>query len=199
MTFRKAKQKHPALSQESSLKELKQQLDKDIFRPTLQSSLTHDQKSKIIRSHTFFKEKYLVSGELDKLKARLVAGGHMVDHDDLGDIYSPTGKHESLMLLFGLASQLGWSLTVMDIPGAYLNTRLPVSEQVPMIIGKEETETLLLLRPDWKPFVRKDGSMLVIVVGGLYGLPQASKLWYEHLKSTLESLGYRPTEMDSSC
>ena len=58
--------------------------------------------------------------------------------EELGDISSPTTKLETLFLLHALAAQFGWMLSVMDVPGAYLNTVLPESKRVPMIFGKEE-------------------------------------------------------------
>ena len=39
--------------------------------------LTSDEKGRIIRSSMFTKEKFFASGEFEKLKAGLVAGGNM--------------------------------------------------------------------------------------------------------------------------
>ena len=47
--------------------------------PVLFRSLTHKQRKAIIRSSLFLKEKYLPTGEFEKLKARLVALGNMQD------------------------------------------------------------------------------------------------------------------------
>ena len=41
--------------------------------------MTADERKSIIRSKTFMKEKTLADGSFDKLKARLVAGGHQQD------------------------------------------------------------------------------------------------------------------------
>lgn len=73
---------------------------------------------------------------MERLKARLVAGGHMVDTEELGDIASPTGKTKTLFLLYSLAVFKSRKLKCMDISGAY-STRLPKDQQVPMIIGAE--------------------------------------------------------------
>ena len=59
----------------------------------------------MIISFTFCKKKRTVSGDLDKLKSRLVAGGHMIKAEELGDISFPTVKTESVKFLFGLAAR----------------------------------------------------------------------------------------------
>ena len=79
----------------------------------------------MIISFTFCKEKRSVTGDLDKLKSRLVAGGHMIKAEELGDISSPTVKTESVLFLFGLAARRGWKVSNRDVAAAYLNTRLP--------------------------------------------------------------------------
>jgi hypothetical protein len=196
MNFKKANAKHEEVAERSAEAELRTMLVKDIFRPTRKSELTYEQRKKVIISFTFFKEKWKVDGQLDKLKARLVAGGHLVNKDELGDISSPTVKLHSVMLLFSLAAFYGLFVASMDVPTAYLNTRLKPADQIPMKLGKEETKVLISLRPEWAEFVEPDGTMLVLLVGGLYGLPQAAKLWYDKLALTLSKLSYKPTQMD---
>ena len=69
-----------------------------------------------------------------------------------------------------------------------------------MVIGVEETKILIELEPSWAPFVRKDGTIVVLLIGGLYGMPQAALLWYERLSKTMAQAGYSPCcEMDRSC
>jgi hypothetical protein len=123
----------------------------------------------------------------------------MVDASELGNISSPTVKLETVMLLHALAAQFGWKLTVMDVPGAYLNTVLPEAEQIPMRLGAEEVVVLLRLKPSYAKYVRKDGSMVVLLRGGLYGLPQAAKLWFEEVSGKLKQFGYAASEADPCC
>ena len=51
-------------------------LDKSVFHGVHVKELSQQQKSAITRSSVFLKEKYLSNGQFDKLKGRLVAGGH---------------------------------------------------------------------------------------------------------------------------
>ena len=57
------------------VQELKQMLDKKVWVPVLGSKLTASQRSAIIRSSMFIKRKNNPDGSVQKLKARLVAGG----------------------------------------------------------------------------------------------------------------------------
>jgi hypothetical protein len=120
----------------------------------------------------------------------------MIKAEELGDISSPTVKTESVLFLFGLAARRGWKVSNRDVAAAYLNTRLPADERVPMRLGPEEVEVLLKEKPEWAPFVRRDGSMIVMLEGGLYGLPQASKLWYDKFSKSLLKLGHVKSVMD---
>lgn len=68
------------------LKELSRMIDKKVWRPVIVSALRNSDRSRVIRSQIFLKEKFLPKAELEKLKARLVAGGDQQDkslYDDL--------------------------------------------------------------------------------------------------------------------
>ena len=68
------------------LKELEQMIEKKVWTPVNVQKLPREEKARIIRSSMFLKEKFLASGEFEKLKARLVAGGDQQDktlYDDL--------------------------------------------------------------------------------------------------------------------
>ena len=54
------------------------------------SSLNGTDRTRIIRSQMFLKEKFLPSGVFEKLKARLVAGGDQQDKNLFEDLSSPT-------------------------------------------------------------------------------------------------------------
>jgi hypothetical protein len=73
----------------SMLVEISGLVDKSCFEGVHVSTLTDSQTKKIIRSSMFLKEKYKADGEFEKLKARLVAGGHMQDRSEMGDVSSP--------------------------------------------------------------------------------------------------------------
>ena len=54
---------------------------KYVWEGVLTDSLTPTQRNNIITSSMFLKDKYTAEGKFDKLKSRLVAGGHLQDRD----------------------------------------------------------------------------------------------------------------------
>jgi hypothetical protein len=62
------------------LKELKQMLVRDVFRPVHRSLLKEQERRSTIRSSMFLKAKYHPDGTFDKLKARLVEGISKTSH-----------------------------------------------------------------------------------------------------------------------
>jgi len=193
---KKAAIKYGNVAHKAAVSEFKQIVDKEVIAPIHFHQLTQEMKDKAIRSHTFFKEKFKSDGDLDKLKARLVAGGNLTDPEQFDTVASPTARTETSFLLHGIAAQFGLEITAMDIPGAYLNTKLPEHQRIPMQLGEQETDAVVELRPHWQEYVTKSGTLWVMLIGGLYGLRQAALLWYELLTSVLKQAGYRTADMD---
>ena len=69
--------------------------------------LTAAEMRKVIRSKMFLKAKFLPDGAFDKLKARLVAGGHMQNRADYDDVSSPTIATQSAFMLAAIAAKEG--------------------------------------------------------------------------------------------
>ena len=75
-----------AEAEKAILKELSYMIDKKVWRPVLESSLSGTDRSRIIRSQMFLKEKFLSTGEFEMLKARLVAEGDQQDKNLYEDL-----------------------------------------------------------------------------------------------------------------
>lgn len=103
------------------LKELGQMLEKKVWTPVDIHRLPREEKARIIRSSMFLKEKFLASGEFEKLKARLVAGGDQQDKTLYEDLSAPTVGTSSVFTLLCIVAHEGRKITVIDISGAYLN------------------------------------------------------------------------------
>ena len=170
-------------------REIRQLDDKKVFHPRAVEGLTRKQLKKVIRSSLFLKEKYNPAGLFEKLKARLVAGGHMQDRSLYDDVSSPTVSTETVFLVAAIAAQEKRHVVTLDIGGAYLNASMKEHEVI-MRLDAKLAMILTQIRPDYIPFLDKDGSMVVQLDKALYGCVESAKLWYEHLRKTLESLGF---------
>ena len=92
------------------------------WKPIYLASLTARQKSKMIRSFLFLKEKYTSTGEFEKLKARLVAGGHMQDRSEYteAETSSPTVSLSALYVVAAAAAKEGRKVATAGVGQAFL-------------------------------------------------------------------------------
>jgi Reverse transcriptase (RNA-dependent DNA polymerase) len=82
---------------------------------------TKKQRSAIIRSSMFLKDKYLASGAFERFKARLVAGGNQQDKRLCEDLSSPTVATSSVLAIAAIAAAESRKVIAIDIGGAFLN------------------------------------------------------------------------------
>jgi hypothetical protein len=172
--------------------ELKQMVEKNVIEPILDNDPIV-QMSKIIRSFMFFKEKFLADGEFDKLKARFT-GMEYKKSALYEDVYSPTVSLSSAFSVISIAGKEKRHCIVLDIGGAYLNAS--IRSKIVVIIDREVTVELIEMYPEFKKFVRKDGTMLVKLKRALYGCVESAKLWHQHISKTLEDFGLEKNPID---
>jgi hypothetical protein len=86
------------------VKKLSQMIDKRVWRPVYVHRLSAQDRGRIIRSQMFLKEKYLPSGQFEKLKARLVAGGNEQDKGLYEDLSSPTVSTSAVLTVLAVAA-----------------------------------------------------------------------------------------------
>ena len=92
----------------------------------------------------FLKEKNNADGSLERIKARLVAGGHVQDSKVYGgDTSSPTADLTSVFTVFTIAARENMKVVTLDIKGAYLNASM--KEKVYMKLSKELTSIFLAM------------------------------------------------------
>jgi hypothetical protein len=114
-------------------------------------------------------------------KARLVAGGHLVDALD-HDIYSSTVKGVSVKLLHVIAHKTGMCQLCRDVGNAYVNAF--TNEKVyATVAGKEFGPAL--------------EGCVIIIVKALYGLRTSSEQWYAHFADSLRGIGFAQTRYDN--
>jgi hypothetical protein len=199
MSTRAAIKAHGKEALAAMKKEIAQILEKETIKGVKFKDLTRPQRKRIIRSHMFFKEKYLPTGAFEKLKARFVAGGDGQDRTlySKSQLSSKTVSTTSVFIVAALAAKEKRAVAVVDFPGAYLNSEMPKDgEKVHMKLDQYMTGVLVSMDPSHREFVNPDGTSIVHVVKGLYGLIEAAKLWYDKLSGLLTSLGFTANPYD---
>eukprot|EP01030_Chromulinospumella_sphaerica_P034339 gene34339-biopygen9391 len=190
ITVRYALETFPEAAPESMKKELQQMLDKGVFQAVRANELPLDQLKRRIPSSMFLKEKFDAQGQFEKLKSRLVAGGHRQDKELYGDISSPTASTTALMIVCALAAREHRRVITMDITGAYLNANMK-GVKTHMLLDSTLSTLLSDLNPIYNNYKDEKGRVTVLLKKALYGCVESAKLWFEHLSNTLVSLGFK--------
>ena len=164
------------------LKELGQMLEKKVWTPVDIQRLPREEKARIIRSSMFLKEKFLASGEFEKLKARLVAGGDQQDKTLYDDLSAPTVGTSSVFTLLCIAAHEGRKITVIDISGAYLNADMNTGLAVHMRLDKNMTGMMVKLAPHYSKYTDDRGCVVVKIDKALYGCVESATLCYTLLR-----------------
>ena len=151
-------------------------------------------RKSIIPCKLFLKPKF-IEGAFDKLKSRLVAGGHRQIGVSEIEAYSPTAAFDNILVSIVIGSAYNKLFSVMDIGTAYLNA--DINAKVYMRIPKEISQILIEMNLVSSEYMNYDGTLVVLLRKALYGLKQASKLWNNTISKKMNDLGYVENEMDA--
>ena len=164
----------------------------DIFEPKHLRDLTNDEKSRILPSFSFVEQKFdATTSEYVKDKSRLVGGGHRQLKSEFIDNWSPTVNTSALFIGAGIAAKEHRHVASLDVPGAYLRAKFkPDDEVVHVTLEPLEAQILVMLRPEFLPYLLPNGKMVVKLTRALYGLIESAKMWYDEVTTTLEGEGY---------
>jgi len=119
-----------------------------------------------------------VKADTLRRKARLVAGGHLIDVVGV-DVYSSTVKSISVKLLHVIAHSANLEALCGDIGNAYVTAY--TKEKVFCIAGPE--------------FGTRQG-MTVVIKKALYGLASSGARFHDHLADTFRQMGFTMTRFD---
>jgi hypothetical protein len=177
--------------------ELKQMLDKRGWHGVHLRDLSTKQRSAVIRSSMFLKDKYLASGAFERFKARLVAGGNQQDKDLYDDLSSPTVATSSVLTVATIAAREGRKVIAIDIGGAFLNADMaPTGVEVHMRLDRVMTSMLIQLDTSDKKYREVNDTVVVRLDKVLYGCVEASLLLYKDLQSKLTANGFTENPYD---
>ena len=178
------------------MKELNQMLTKKVWTPVDGRSLTAGQRSSVIRSSVFLKEKFLATGEFEKLKARLVAGSNEQDKNLYDDLSAPTVSTCAVFTLLSIAAHEGRHAAVVDIGGAFLNAEMKTGVDVHMRLDRTMSDLMVRIAPEYGVYRDHKGCIIVQLDRALYGCVESAALWYDSLRETMEQLGYKRNPYD---
>ena len=178
--------------------EMKQLHLRDTFKPKHWSELSPAQRQTVLESHMFLKEKRDKS-----IKGRTVAGGNKQrDYISKEDASSPTVATESVLLTCIVDAQEERDVAVIDIPNAFVQTRVEDEKDMAFIkIRGVLVDILVDIAPDvYKSYVTTDKKgikqLLVQCQNALYGTMVASLLYYRKFVKSLESIGFELNPYD---
>eukprot|EP00957_Ditylum_brightwellii_P004049 307605-Ditylum_brightwellii.AAC.1 len=112
-------------------------------------------------------------------KARLMAGGHLIDLLD-NKVYSSTVKSISVKLLHVIAHCIGSNALCGDVGIAYVNAY--TAEKVYAVAGPEFGEALI--------------GKIVMIKKALYWLVTSCACFHDHLSDTLRAMDFLPTRFN---
>ena len=111
-------------------------------------------------------------------KARLVAGGHVVD-STMYESYSSVVQTRTIRILETIAMNEGMSFVTGDISNAFVQA--DTKEKIYSVAGPE--------------FGEKEGS-IVLIKKALYGLATSARQWSLTLGDAIKNMGFVPTRAD---
>ena len=172
--------------------EMKQLHLRNTFKPMRWKEMSEEQKSSILESHLFLKQKRDGS-----IKGRTVAGGNKQrEFISKEDASSPTVSTESVLLTCIIDAEEGRDVAVIDIPNAFIQTRIEDESDMAIIrIRGVLVDMLVDIAPDvYKEYVTKDkkgnSQLIVQCQNAIYGTMTASLLYYKKFRKSLESIGF---------
>ncbi|KAL2893587.1 Retrovirus-related Pol polyprotein from transposon TNT 1-94 [Bienertia sinuspersici] len=141
------------------------------------------QGKKALDTKWVYKVKYKQDGNVERLKARLVArGDKQIKHKDYKHTFSPVAKFSTVRILLALASMKDWKLHQLDINNAFLHGYLEEEVYLKPPLGYDKV-------PEGQVCKLKRS---------LYGLKQASRQWNQELKHFLLHKGFKQCKRDYS-
>ena len=183
----------------STLKEMKQLDDREVFYPIDVKDLTDQEWRRAMESLLF-----LVKKRDGKVKARFVANGSS-QRAYMGreQSASPTVMTESIMITSVINAKQKRDVMTCDILNAFVQTEMDNAEKGERVTMKIHGALVdILLEMDYEkygPFVTKENGKRILYVAmskALYGMLDSAILFYRKFRRNLEENGYEVNPYD---
>ena len=181
---------------QAAIREIDQLYQRNCFTPIRPSEMSVNERKKAMEALMFLTEK-----RDGTIKGRMVYNGKPT-REWLGkeDSASPTAALESIFMTAAIDGHERRDVMTADIPNAFIQADMPKSKQqhgerVMMKITGILVDMLVSLNPElFQPYVttEKKGKkvMYVLVLKAIYGMLEASLLWYRKFRTDLEGQGF---------
>ena len=195
MTIKQAMELYPKDKvEEAVVKELTNMTEKQVFKLVSKEERRKLPSDVIVPSKFFLKDKG--QNLFIELKGRFVGGGHRQSETIYERKTSPTVATSTIFIVLVDAATNEKYTVTMDIPCAYLHAAREGLPKVYIRLSKEVTEIFVRLNPQYAICVETDGTLVVEVTKGLYGLIESGHTWYTHLTKFLFKLGFKRSDHD---
>jgi hypothetical protein len=175
-------------------KEIQQLVDHGVFEPTLK--LNHEVEH-VYKARGFSTVK---SSDPFELKSRVVVtmktGKNRNQPTDFGmNLYSATLDLKLFLTMLTLGAELDLELSAFDVKSAYCKT-FTACNGIYVLLNNEITASAVRVKPEWRQYVRTDGTMMVEAIMAWYGMPPSAALWNRDMHDTLvRECGYTQHSM----
>jgi hypothetical protein len=140
------------------------------------------EEANIVTSRWVFDVKYLLSGDIERFKARLVARGFsQVYGIDFEETFAPTMRIDSLRILLCIMALEDMEAEQVDVNNAFTESELD--------------EDIYMQPPPGFPYKLRSGQALLLK-RSLYGLKQSARQWYKRCARILIRMGFRQVPTD---
>ena len=183
----------PSLVYKAVEKELRNMLEMKVFKKLTREDLAELSSKVIMGSKFFLKDKGVMLNFIE-LKGRMVAGGHRQDVTIYERKSSPTVGAPIIYIVVIDAAAHRKYVIVMDVPCAYLHADREGLPRVFLRIDPVIAKEFLKIAPEYAICLDGDGSLVVEVAKGLYGLIESGFTWFNHLSKFLFEIGFTAIE-----
>jgi hypothetical protein len=179
---------------DAAMKELDQLVKRSCWTPISIKDLKESEKKKAVDAMMLLAEK----NDGVTVKGRCVFKGNETrDWLSKEDTASPTASHEAIICTGVIDAHEGRAVMSMDIPNAFIQTLMPEQgegeDRVIMKITGLLVDYMIDLDPTYRDYVVYENGrrvIYVVILRAIYGMLQASLLWYRNLRASLEEYGF---------